>query len=98
MGRAERIQKRLEKELPQAQVAIEDETPKHIGHKEMLGHSAPSETHLKIHVVSECFAGMRFLERNRKVNDLILDEFSSGLHAVNILCDAPGETSNKDSL
>lgn len=49
-------------------------------------HSVPpgSETHFKVVVVSERFAGMPRVRRHQAVNGLLAEELSDGLHALSI--------------
>lgn len=51
---------------------------------ESHSHSVPanSETHFKLVVVSEAFAGKSRLDRSRMVTDLFKAELSQGLHAL----------------
>ena len=44
-----------------------------------------SETHFKVIVISEVFAGMTLLERHRRVNEALAAELSSGVHALSIV-------------
>lgn len=56
-------------------------------------HSVPagSETHFKVLVVSEAFRGLGPVDRHRRVNELVRDEFRSGLHALTIRAMTPDE-------
>lgn len=47
-------------------------------------HSVPpgSESHFKVIVVSEQFAGLSLLAQQRLVNDLLADELRGGVHAL----------------
>ena len=47
-------------------------------------HSVPpgSESHFKITVVSEDFAGRRLIERHRAVNEILAAELSGSVHAI----------------
>lgn len=47
-------------------------------------HSVPpgSESHFKVIVVSERFAGLSLLEQQRLVNSILADELRSGVHAL----------------
>ena len=49
-------------------------------------HSVPegSESHFKVLVVSPEFQGMKIIERQRKINALLKEEFDSGLHALSM--------------
>ena len=56
-------------------------------------HSVPagSETHFKVLVVSESFRGQSPVDRHRRVNELLRDEFRAGLHALTIRAMTPDE-------
>jgi BolA family transcriptional regulator, general stress-responsive regulator len=61
--------------------------PQHLEvHNESGGHRVPpgSETHFKVVVVSPLFEGARLVERHRRVNGLLAEEFGRGLHALAI--------------
>lgn len=75
MSRAARIQDILSKALEPAFLEVENES--HM-------HSVPanSETHFKVLIVSERFAGKSRIDRQRLVNDLLKSELQSGLHAL----------------
>jgi BolA protein len=47
-------------------------------------HSVPpgSESHFKVTLVSEAFAGQRLLERHRAVNEALAGELSGPVHAL----------------
>jgi BolA protein len=47
-------------------------------------HKVPegAESHFKVTVVSERFAGEKLIARHRAVNDLLAGELRSGLHAL----------------
>ena len=49
-------------------------------------HSSMSgdETHFKIVCASQTFQGMSLFERHRKVNGLLKDAFTKGLHALSL--------------
>lgn len=53
---------------------IEDESHMHSGSR--------VETHFKVLVVSDKFAGQSRLERQRMINELLAAELRSGLHAL----------------
>jgi BolA-like protein 1 len=42
------------------------------------------ETHFRIEIVSDIFEGKTLIQRHRLVQDLLKDEFSSGLHALSL--------------
>ncbi len=71
---------------------VVDESDKHAGH---LGHDGDAghggETHFRVQIVSDRFAGKSRLERHRAVNQLLADEFTAGVHALAMEIKAPGE-------
>ena len=56
-------------------------------------HSVPrgSETHFKVLVVSSAFGGVGPVDRHRRVNDLLQEEFRTGLHALSLRALTPEE-------
>lgn len=65
-----------------------DESNLHEGH---AGHSGRSETHFRVNIVSDAFAGKSRIDRHRMVNDLLAAELTGGVHALAIKAKAPGE-------
>ncbi|MCC5872369.1 MAG: BolA/IbaG family iron-sulfur metabolism protein [Gammaproteobacteria bacterium] len=60
---------------------------------ESSSHNVPpdSETHFKVVMVAEGFAGERLLARHRRVNRLLADELAGGVHALALHTYTPGE-------
>ena len=54
-------------------------------------HSAGTESHFKVIVVSEDFSGMRLLQRHRQVNEALKDELANYIHALAIHTYTPDE-------
>lgn len=69
---------------------VVDESHLHEGHS---GHRPGSQTHFRIHIVSEAFRGKGRLDRHRLINAALTAEFASGIHALAIHAAAPGESS-----
>jgi BolA protein len=85
----DRIVEIVTRELKPTEIRVDDESHLHAGH---AGSREGGETHFRIDVVSEAFAGKSRIERHRMVNGLIADAFSrDGLHALAIKARAPGE-------
>ena len=77
------------RELRPTEFTIEDESHLHAGHG---GWREGGETHFRIDVVSQAFAGKSRVERHRMVNGLLEEAFGRhGLHALAIRARAPGE-------
>ena len=54
-------------------------------------HSAGQDTHFKLVVVSEVFAGLRPVARHQKIYGLMQDEMGRGLHALALHLYTPEE-------
>jgi BolA family transcriptional regulator, general stress-responsive regulator len=93
---ADRIRRSLETALAPTRLDVVDESHKHAGHAHVMTRpgtaGAPGETHFRIKVVAEEFAGKSRLERHRRINALIADEMGPNkVHALAIEARAPGE-------
>ena len=84
MSRKQRIQSKLQTELSPLHLEVIDES--HM-------HSVPegAESHFKLVVVSEAFAGKGLVNRHRQVNRLLSDELQGGLHALALHTMTPEE-------
>ncbi|ATG79305.1 MULTISPECIES: BolA family protein [unclassified Pseudoalteromonas] len=54
-------------------------------------HSKGTESHFKVIVVSEEFAGKRLLQRHRQINEILKDELANYIHALAIHTYTPDE-------
>ncbi len=70
------------------QIEVADESHLHEGH---AGHRPGGETHFRVHIVADAFAGKSRLERHRMINHALGSELASGVHALAIRALAPGE-------
>ena len=84
MPMADRIQRRLTEALAPVHLDLEDETHKH---------NVPpgSESHWKVVVVSEAFAGKRLVHRQRAVYGALKQELADGIHALSMKTLTPEE-------
>ncbi|MEN8175205.1 MAG: BolA/IbaG family iron-sulfur metabolism protein [Pseudomonadota bacterium] len=75
MNRRELIEHRLSDALSPLHLEVADES--HM-------HSVPegAQSHFKVTLVSDDFAGKPLVQRHRAVNALLKDEFGAGLHAL----------------
>ncbi len=94
------IQQRIETKLRQAfspeRLDVINESHQHAGHHHAdSGHHATfdgsGETHFRVRIVADRFAGMSRVDRHRAVNELLADELKGGVHALAIEPAAPGE-------
>lgn len=84
MSRQERIADKLHSLLAPMHLEVIDESQMH---------SVPegAESHFKVVVVSERFGDHKLVGRHRLVNQLLADEFRSGLHALALHTWTPDE-------
>jgi BolA family transcriptional regulator, general stress-responsive regulator len=62
-------------------ITIEDQSAKHAGH---AGAAPGGETHYRMRMVAEAFAGLSRVERQRLVYQALREEFDTGLHALSL--------------
>lgn len=67
---------------------IVDESHLHAGH---AGARAGGETHFRVAIVAEAFAGLSRVARHRKVHETLSEELAGGVHALAITARTPGE-------
>lgn len=89
MGSRDAIAAKLEAAFSPDVLEVINESHLHAGHQESF--DGTGETHLRIRIVSEAFAGMSRLARHRAINDLAGDELAAGLHALAIEARTPDE-------
>jgi len=84
MGRQAIIERKLKENFSPVHLEVVDES--HM-------HSVPegAQSHFKVLVVSEQFRELRLIERQRRINKLLADEFASGLHALALHAWTPEE-------
>jgi BolA protein len=90
MSRDERILEAM-KALAPEKLELKNDSQKHANHVEQMGVTFTGETHYKLTIVSPLFEGQSRLDRQRMVTNLLKEEFSSGLHALEIKAKAPSE-------
>ena len=88
ISRAARIAALLRANFGPAEIQVVDDSHRHAGHS---GAAPGGETHYTITVVSKSFAGLGRVARQRAVNAALAHEFATGLHALSMKLQAPGE-------
>lgn len=53
------------------------------------------ETHFRVRIVSEAFAGLSRVARHRAINELLKQELDTGVHALALEPSAPGEATRR---
>jgi BolA protein len=94
LSRDQRIIQLLQKLQP-VKLQLVNNSAAHAGHSQHLGPSAQTgETHYQLSIVSPAFEGLSRVDRQRQIMNLLKDEFTSGLHALEIKALAPNEAQN----
>ncbi|MBP0614031.1 BolA family protein [Jiella mangrovi] len=96
MSTKARIEAKLVEAFQPTAFEVIDESHLHAGHHHGgSDHHAEfdgsGETHFRVRIVSEAFAGMPRIKRHRSINALLSNELSAGVHALAIEAAAPGE-------
>ena len=76
------LEKKLHNEFSPDKLEIVNESHLHAGHQP--GFDGTGESHIRIRITSPHFNTTSRVERHRKINALLSDEFENGLHAVAI--------------
>ena len=81
MNRKQRIYKLLLKQFNEFELDIVDNSHLHKGHNKFDGNN---ETHIEIIMQSKSKQKFDRLSIHRKINEIIHDEFNTGLHSIEI--------------
>jgi BolA-like protein 1 len=87
------IREKLTEAFSPSNLIVENESAKHAGHggaRDRLGR-VTGETHFRIVVVSEKFAGKSPVDRHRQINTVLKDELAGPVHALAIKALTPAE-------
>ena len=66
-----------------------NESHLHAGHQDTF--DGAGETHFRIRIITQAFAGKSRLDRHRAITGLLTEELAGELHALAIEANAPGE-------
>jgi BolA family transcriptional regulator, general stress-responsive regulator len=84
------IEQKLTEALKPERLEVINESHLHAGHQAHF--DGTGESHFRIRIVSEAFAGKSRLERHRMINGLLAEELQGAIHALAIEAHVPGET------
>ena len=87
-GMSAEITKRLQEALAPSHLVVTNDSARHRGH---AGDDGSGESHFSVDIVSDRFAGLGRLERQRAVNAALGDLMRERIHALSIKAKAPGE-------
>ena len=90
------IEQKLVSKFAPDRLEVLNESHPHAGHHHTAsGHhevfDGSGETHFRVRIVADAFAGMSRVDRHRAVNALLADELAGSVHALAIEPAAPGE-------
>lgn len=88
MSAEARMREKLMHGLEPSRLDIINESELHAGHRSSPG---TGESHFRILVVSNAFAGKSRVDRHRMVNEILADELKGRIHALALKTFAPGE-------
>jgi BolA protein len=89
MGMQDTITTKLQAAFTPDSLRVENESHLHEGH---AGHHPSGESHFRLYIVSEAFRGKTRVECHRMINTTLASELKTGVHALAIHAQAPGET------
>ncbi len=89
MTLADTIRQKLGAAFAPSELVVEDDSAKHAGHS---GARPGGETHFSVRLVSESFAGLGRVERQRRVYAALAEELRpNGIHALALTTLTPAE-------
>jgi BolA family transcriptional regulator, general stress-responsive regulator len=89
---ADRIRRRLDAALSPTELELVDESTRHAGH---AGARPEGETHFRLTIVAEAFAGRRPVDRQRMVYTALGDLMRTDIHALSITALSPAEAERR---
>lgn len=88
MSTRDSITEKLREAFSPESLEVQDESHLHEGH---AGHAPGGETHFRVYIVSQAFAGKSRVERHRLINSALAAELAGSVHALALHAKAPGE-------
>jgi BolA protein len=82
------ITEKLREAFSPESLDVQDESHLHEGH---TGHQPSGETHFRVYIVSQAFAGKSRIERHRLINSALAAELAGTVHALALHAKAPDE-------
>lgn len=89
---ADAIRAKLTAAFSPQSLHVYDDSEKHHGH---AGHREGGETHFRVTIVASAFEGLSRIDRHRKINDLLAEEFRAGVHALQLTTLTPEEAAKR---
>ena len=86
------LERKIAEALSPVSLEIVDESHLHAGH---AGARPGGDSHFKVLIVADAFAGKSRVDRQRLINGLLADEFAAGLHALSLTTLTPEEAARR---
>lgn len=83
---AQNIESKLTEAFRPVSLIVIDESSHHAGH---VGARPEGETHFRVEIAAEAFAGMSRVDRQRMVYAVLADELAGPVHALSVSATAP---------
>jgi BolA protein len=97
-GSTGEVRRRIENALTAAlnpdRLVVQDESARHAGH---AGARPEGETHFRVEIVAEAFAGRSRVERHRLVTAALADLLRERVHALSITTLTPAEAAARSA-
>jgi BolA protein len=90
MSVADAIREKLTKAFAPSELVVEDESASHAGH---AGATPGGESHFHVRIVTQAFAGLSRVERQRRIYAVLDAEMRGPVHALSLSALTPGEAS-----
>ncbi|HEY4274350.1 MAG TPA: BolA family protein [Rhizomicrobium sp.] len=92
MSVADRIHDKLVAEFSPSLLQVQDDSARHAGHSGATrDDGSHGETHFSVRIVSEKFAGLSRVERQRQVFTVLSEEMAGPVHALSLSALSPAE-------
>ena len=91
MSVEESIREKLTEAFTPEKLEVVNDSHRHAGH---AGSPGTGESHFRVEIISEKFAGLSHLERHRRVNEALAKELAGPVHALSIKASAPVQTAD----
>lgn len=82
------IRQKLNAAFSPQSIEIVNESDSHSGH---AGHDGSGESHFRVYLVSDKFAGQNRVARQRAIYDVLADELAGPIHAFSVTARSPDE-------
>lgn len=88
MSTEQNIREKLMVALHPSRLDVVNESHMHAGHRSSPG---TGESHFRVLIVADAFAGKSRVDRHRMVNDVLKGDVGGKIHALALAAYAPGE-------